>query len=102
MLRHVKRHWNETRGDQQDAWGSSWWYFEVGDDGGVFRQVEQYESGDILHYSIDHDEDSYGGLAQVPLDLSESEYLHIPKEEFDEIWKNALNVARRTCHLPRS
>lgn len=52
------------RGDQYDAWGTSWWYFEVADDGRVIRQVEQYESGVLLHYSAEHDEDTYGELAQ--------------------------------------
>lgn len=94
MLKHVKRHWNEIRGDQHDAWGTSWWYFEVAVDGRVIRQVEQYESGLLLHYCSGHDEDTYGGLAQEPLDLSESEYLDITGLEFEQVWKKALGVAR--------
>jgi len=94
MLKHVKRHWNETRGDQHDAWGTSWWYFEIADDGRVIRQVEQYDSGVLLHYGAEHDEDTYGSLAQEPLDLSESEYLYIPEQEFEQVWKNALGAAR--------
>lgn len=49
MLKYARRHWNETRGGQHDALGTSWWYFEVADDGRVIRQVEQYESGVLLH-----------------------------------------------------
>lgn len=94
MTKHVKRHWNETRGDQYDAWGTSWWYFEVADEGRVIRQVEQYESGALLHYGADRDEDKYGGLAQEPLDLSEFEYLYIPEREFEQVWKKALSIAR--------
>jgi len=94
MLKYVKRHWNETRGDQQAAWGTSWWYFEVADDGLVIRQVERYESGVLLHYGVEHEDDAYGGLAQEPLDLSESEYLCIREQEFEQIWIKALGVAR--------
>jgi len=85
MLKHVKRHWNETRGDQHDGWGTSWWYFEVTNDGQVVRQVEQYESGELLHYDIQHDSDAYGGLAKEPLDLSESSYVDISAEEFEQV-----------------
>lgn len=80
MLKHARRHWNETRGDQHDALGTSWWYSEVADDGRVIRQVEQYESGVLLHYGAEHLEDRYGGLAQMLLDLSESVYLYIPRQ----------------------
>lgn len=45
MSTYVKRHWNEPRGDEHDAWGTSWWYFEVDDEGRVLRQIEQYDSG---------------------------------------------------------
>lgn len=94
MLKYVKRHWNEARGDEHDTWGTSWWYFEVADDGSVIRQIEQYESGVLLHYCAGHDEDAFGVLAQVALDLSESEYLYIQKQEFEQRWEKALGVAR--------
>lgn len=68
---YVKRHWNETRGDQYDAWGTSWWYFEVGTDGWVTRQIEQYNSGMQLRYGPEHEDDEFGGLAQAALTLSE-------------------------------
>jgi hypothetical protein len=45
MPTYVKRHWVELRGDEHNAWGTSWWYFEVDDNGGVLRQVELYDSG---------------------------------------------------------
>ena len=48
----------------------------------------------LLHYGEERDEDTYGGLAQEPLDLSESEYLYIPEQEFEQVWKKALGAAR--------
>ena len=32
MTRYYKRNWEETRGDEFDSWGTSIWYFEVGND----------------------------------------------------------------------
>lgn len=93
MPKHVKRHWNETRGDQHEGWGTSWWYFEVADDGCIIRQVEHYESGTLLHYDAEHDVDAYGGLASAPLDLSGSAYLDILDEEFEQVWKRAIEAA---------
>jgi hypothetical protein len=92
MLKYVKRHWDETRGDQHNGWGTSWWYFEVTDDGWVTRQVEQYDSGVLLHYDLKHDVDPHGGLASEPLDLSASAYLEIPSPEFEELWELALKA----------
>ena len=94
MLRFVKRHWNETRGDQHDGWGTSWWYFEVAENSLPTRQVEQYFSGALLHYDAKHDGDAYGGLASEPLDLSELAYVEILQEEFERIWNRATKTAR--------
>ena len=92
MLKYVKRHWNETRGDQHDVWGTSCWYFEVTEDGQVVRQVEQYESGALLHYDANHDVDAYGGLASEPLNLSEPAYLEILDQEFEQVWESAIKA----------
>lgn len=93
MPNYVKRHWNETRGDQFDGWGTSWWYFETADDGGVIRQVENYESGVFLYYDAKRDVDSCGGLVLVPLDLSNPHYLYILKHQFEAIWERAVKAA---------
>jgi hypothetical protein len=91
MPTYVKRHWNETRGDEHDGWGTSWWYFEVVDDGSVLRQVEQYDSGVQLSYSEEHEWDEFGMLSEKPLDLSEPEYNEISREEFESVWRNSAN-----------
>jgi hypothetical protein len=88
MLTYVKRHWNETRGDAHDAWGTSWWYFEVDDNGRVLRQIEQYDAGVSLRYSEQHIEDEFGGLAEKPLDVSEQGYSTISSLAFEEIWRS--------------
>lgn len=89
MPTYVKRHWNETRGDEHDAWGTSWWYFEVDDAGRVLRQVEAYDAGMRLCYSEQHEEDEFGGLAEKPLDLSKLEYIVISSQEFESVWPSS-------------
>lgn len=86
MPTYVKRHWNELRNDEHDAWGTSWWYFEVDDKGRVLRQIEEYDSGMCLCYGEQHVEDEFGGLSQAPLDLSEPEYRVISSLDFYAIW----------------
>jgi len=86
MPTYVKRHWNELRGDEHDAWGTSWWYFEVDNEGAVVRQIEQYDSGVCLCYGGQHIEDEFGGLSQVPLDLSEPTYTAISSQDFEAVW----------------
>jgi len=66
MPTHVKRLWNDLRGNEHDAWGTSCLYFEVDGDGGVLRQIEQYDLGVRLCYGEQHIEDEFGGLSQVP------------------------------------
>ncbi|WP_432380615.1 hypothetical protein [Duganella sp. P38] len=89
MPTYVKRYWNEPRGDEHDAWGVSWWYFEVDDNSGVLRQIEQYDSGMLLCYGKQHVQDEYGGLSDKPIDLSEAGYTTISSQEFEAIWRPA-------------
>jgi len=88
MAIYVKRRWMEARGDKYDAWGTSWWHFEVGTDGWVTRQIEQYDSGMRLRYGPAHEADEFGGLAQAALALSDPEYVSISQQEFDTLWQH--------------
>jgi hypothetical protein len=63
--RFYRRRWEESRGDEFDAWGHSFWYFEVDNDGWPVRQVEVYDTGPVLRYGPGHEEDQYGGLGQA-------------------------------------
>lgn len=87
MRTYAKRHWNENRGDQYDSWGASWWYFEVDSAGWVTRQIEQYVSGMLLCYSAEHEGGEFGGIAEIPLDLSEPGYIAISHREFESVWR---------------
>lgn len=85
--RWFRRRWEESRGDEYDAWGPSTWFFEVGADGWPRRQVEVYDDGPTLRYGPERDEDRYGGLGQVRLDEFEDwSRWAISSEEFEEAW----------------
>jgi hypothetical protein len=88
--RFYRRRWDESRGDEFDAWGCSVWYFEVDDDGWPVRQVEVHETGPVLRYGPGHEEDEYGGLGQVRLDAEEewSQFV-ITRDEFERVWGSA-------------
>jgi hypothetical protein len=85
MRTFYRREWDEQRGDAHDDWGTSIWYFEV-EDGQPLRQVEVYENGNILKYSLDFLEDLFGGLADSRIDQKEFERFEVSQPVFDFIW----------------
>lgn len=89
MAKYFKRKWDETRGDEFDSWGTSIWYFEVGDDGYPTKQIELYENGNRLKYHSDKIFDDYGGLGDQALNLGEFQSFEIEKSEFDDEWKKS-------------
>lgn len=67
---YVKRHWDESRGDAYDAWGTSWWYFEVDSDGSVMRQIEEYNSGRLLRYGPEYEDDEFNRRTDERIDFA--------------------------------
>jgi hypothetical protein len=88
VLRYYKRPWDETRGDRYDAWGRSFWLFETDEVGNVLRQVELYDGGQRLRYDENRLDDSYGGLSEKPLDLSDFAAFEIDATEFEAVWSS--------------
>lgn len=86
MNRYYKRPWNDTRGDEYDAWGGSLWYLEIGQDQYPIRQMEVYENGNRLKYHPDKPFDDYGGLGTQPLDVNDFQDFEIKKSEFEREW----------------
>jgi hypothetical protein len=93
LKRYFKREWDEPRGDELDHWGTSTWYFEVGDDGHATRQLEVYRSGNALAYDERHLEDAYGGLAEPRFDGAEWDAFEISADDFAAVWR-ASQAAR--------
>lgn len=85
------RRWAESRGDDFDGWGHSVWYFEVDEGGWPVRQVVVYDSGPVLRYGPDHEEDQYGGLALASLDDPDEDWSNyrIGRDEFERVWQAA-------------
>jgi hypothetical protein len=95
-MRYFKYHWNESRGDAHDDWGTPWWYIEVADDGYVERQVEQYASGACLTYDRAYIEDEFGGLAEKPIEPEDWRVLQpFSAPEFEAVWSSARPLNRR-------
>lgn len=86
MTTYYKRKWNETKGHEFDSWGTSIWYFEVGNDGFPIRQIELYDNGNRLKYDSDKAFDDYGGLGDQALDLDELKEFEIEQDEFEIEW----------------
>ncbi len=82
-MKYYKRHWDESRGDEYDAWGESDWWFEVGEKGSVVRCLQVYSNGISLYYSETHKEDKYGKLPEGPIDVVEFSDYSVKKEQFE-------------------
>ncbi len=95
-MRYFKRPWNETRGDENEDWGTSTWFFEVGPDFYITRQIEVYEGGQALKYDKGHLEDAYGGLGEGALDLGRDGFLpfEIDATEFERAWQTTKAINR--------
>ncbi len=86
IMPYFKRHWDGTRGDSYNDWGSSIWYFETDLDMCVTRQIEVYANGNVLHYDRKHIEDKYGGLSEKPIDADDFAPFVILQSEFEQAW----------------
>ena len=85
-MRYFCRSWDESRGDEHDAWGTSVWYFETDMDFNVTRQLERYKSGVTTTYCEDHIEDEYGGLSKRALDPADFVHFEINESKFSKAW----------------
>jgi Cysteine-rich CPCC len=86
-----KRHWNETSGNPKtDSWGTADYYFETSKTGVVLKQIVIYGNGKILKYNNLNEEDAFGGLSEADLDLTDSAYLPLSKNDFFALWNTPL------------
>jgi hypothetical protein len=86
-MNYYKWFWNETTGEPlTDAWGTSVYYIETGDDNFPTRQLVIYENGTVLKYDSENLDDEYGGLGDQPVDTEEFASLKIDADEFEQLW----------------
>ncbi len=94
--KYVKRHWGEASGQiQTNDWGVCTYYLELNDCGEVLKQIQIYANGKLLKYSSLHNEDEFGGLALVTLDINEEGYKPLLQNTFYNIW-NIPKIERFT------
>lgn len=93
-MKYYKIHWDESRGDDYDSWGTSWWYFEVAVDSEILRQLELYENGNLLYYNQKHLDDKYGGLSKSRFDEFDPgiEIIEINSIEFENVLADTNKV----------
>lgn len=91
-LRYVKRRWEENRGDRNDEFGHSWWYFEIDPACNVIRQIEQYDNGIILGYNTGMSSDEFGGLSTERLDASLVGFDLTNDADFNRLWDQRSNT----------
>jgi hypothetical protein len=92
---YFKCHWPESRGDNYDSWGGSWWYLHTDGSGKVLRQMEKYDSGVIIRYDQSCSKDEYGELSNTPVEWKNVAESEITKEEFEEAWNLGESLNRK-------
>jgi uncharacterized protein DUF6881 len=103
MSRFFRQPWTEPRTDQYSGWGSVIFYTEFDDEGWAVRQLEVYQSGDVLAYDRSHMHDEYGGLVDQRFDEDTRRRMVVPpwriyeisKEEFERVWTSVRPRNRR-------
>jgi hypothetical protein len=93
-MKYCKWFWDESLGGEFDAWGTSTYFVEIGEDCYVKRQIEVYENGNVLCYDRSHSWDSYGMLSDKRMDRRDIEEFAISKAEFEEVWNSKLPMNR--------
>ena len=89
VKRYWKYRWDESRGDSHNDWGGSWWYFELSPDDFTIRQIEIYDSGVRLRYSVNHPDDEYGGLSVALMNgMDRPPDQVLTAEEFEAVWSS--------------
>jgi hypothetical protein len=66
--RFFRYRWEQSRGDDFDAWGASTWLFATDAHLDVEQQYELYDDGHVLAYDLEHVYDQFGMLADQPFD----------------------------------
>ncbi|MGY2132619.1 hypothetical protein ACW9KT_10340 [Hymenobacter sp. HD11105] len=85
---YYKRPWDESTGDPlSDSWGTATFYFEVDENGEVLRQIQAFENGRKLKYSLNYMEDELGKLSEVSLEFDEYKEFRVEQQEFEALWK---------------
>ncbi|MDZ8189683.1 MAG: hypothetical protein RMX96_33205 [Nostoc sp. ChiSLP02] len=92
--KYCKWFWDESLGGEFDAWGTSTYFMEIGDNSHVVRQIEVYENGNVLFYDSSHISDDYGMLCDRVIGEDDIRDFEITKEEFEQVWNTKTPTNR--------
>lgn len=89
MYKFYKFRWEETKLGTCSEWGNSTYYIAANPKGEIEKQIEIFDNGRALLYTLNHLDDEYGGLADQPITNEEAAQLtEITEEEFQIISGN--------------
>jgi hypothetical protein len=92
VKKYYKWFWEVPLGGEYDAWGTSTYFMELGDDLYARRQIEVYENGNVLFYDSNHCADDYGMLCDKRLDDGSITEFEISKAEFEQVWQSKTPI----------
>ncbi|GAB1544553.1 hypothetical protein NUACC21_72290 [Scytonema sp. NUACC21] len=94
-MKYYKWFWDEPLGGEFDAWGTSTYFMEIGENLYAIRQIEVYENGNVLFYDREHTRDDYGMLNDKKMDKKEIQEFEITKAEFELVWNSKTPINRK-------
>jgi hypothetical protein len=94
VKKYCKWFWDESLGGEFDAWGTSTYFMEVGDNLHALRQVEVYENGNVLFYDGSHCADNYGMLCDKRIVEEDIQEFGITEGEFEQVWNTKIPMNR--------
>lgn len=93
-MRYYKWFWAVPLGGDFDAWGTSTYFLEIGENAYTYRQIEVYENGNVLFYDKKHFSDDYGRLSDKPMQDDNLEEFEITEAEFEHVWRENIPMNR--------
>ncbi|MFH7027439.1 MAG: DUF6881 domain-containing protein [Heteroscytonema crispum UTEX LB 1556] len=90
--KYCKWFWDESLGGAFDAWGTSTYFLEIGDNSYPLRQIEVYENGNVLFYDKSHSRDDYGMLCDKAISKEDISEFEITKTEFEQVWNTKIPI----------
>ncbi len=77
------------------------WYFEIDNNGVVYRQMVYHDDGICITSNRKHDHDHYM-LVEHPLNPQESYYKEISQAEFEQLWHEQLKLGMEYWYRTKS
>lgn len=80
---------------RRGAWGNSVIYYETSEEGFVGRQIQLFESGTVLVYDENHQQDDYGVIQLEPIGRFSPNTTVITSKDFHLVWPRHRDAVNR-------